>query len=157
MKTVTEVKVVFTVFEIPLRSIPSFSEFAHPKAKHILDNGSIKASKNPSIILINNNIEPFVTTAVDIFPLIVKSVTIIGKNVFITLLRSFICCAALFISAEHMPITESAMHRVEHMENTILTLLSFKDELKVLKTEITTINSSIEAKLLITSSMPDRR
>ena len=80
---------LFTVFDILERSCPLFSDLTHENERHILIRGSILTTKKPSIMLINSTIELFDTTALDVFPLIIKSATIIGINAFITLQRVF--------------------------------------------------------------------
>lgn len=82
--TVTEVKVVRTIFVIPLRSQAWFADLTEENARQTLTTGSISFNKNSSTKLINNSIEPFVTTALDKFPLSVKTVTITGKKAFVT-------------------------------------------------------------------------
>ena len=79
----------FTVFDILLRSCPPESGLTQEKERHILIRGSILTIKNPSIMFINNIIEPFDTTALDVFPPIISNATIIGTNAFITVQRAF--------------------------------------------------------------------
>ena len=90
VKTVTDEKVVFMVFDIPPKSMSLFSDRAQPNARHILVKGSIKTSKNLSIIFIKRIIDPFVTIAVEILPHIVSNVSIKGIKALIILHKSSI-------------------------------------------------------------------
>lgn len=152
--TVTEVKAVFTVFEIPLKSISLFRELAQPKAKDIFVNGTIKVRRNCSIIVMKNSIELFDTMAVEIVPPIVKRAKIIGINAPIILQSTFMYSVALATNPPQILNTVTEMHRLEQREKAIFTLLSDTDELSELKTEISIISTRIDAKFLITPSMP---
>lgn len=89
IKTVTEVNVFFTVLVIPLKSNSLFSDRTQAKERLILISGIIQISKKPSTMLINSIIDPFETTALEILPLIVIRVSIMGMKAFITLHKIF--------------------------------------------------------------------
>ncbi len=153
----TEVKVVLTVFEIPLTSQQLANDFTQPNAKHILISGSIKASKKPSTTLINKITELLITTALDILPLMVNKLIIIGIKLFITLHKSFIYNEAFEAKVLQIFKTVIATQRVEQIEKVLLTLVSEREELSVLKIEITIIKAKIEAKPFKTVFKPEER
>ena len=153
----TDVKVVFKVFEIPPKSISPFSDFAQPKARHIFVIGSINTIKNLSTTFMKSTIEPFVMIAVEIPPLIVKSTSIKGINAPIILHRIFIYSEALVTSEPHMLKTVIAMHNVEQRDKILDILLLFSAPQSVLKIDIIMIRARIDAKPFTTTFIPDIR
>ena len=155
--TVTDVKVVLIVLEIPLKSISLFIDFEQPKARHIFVRGIIKAIKNPSIMLINKSIEPFEMIAVEIFPLIVSNASISGVKALIIEHKIFIYSVALVTIIPQMLNTAIEIHSVEHIEKTSWRLLFEKEELRECKIDIMIIKTSMDAKLLITTFKPETK
>lgn len=153
--TVTDVKVVFTVLEIPLKSSSPLKERAQPNAKEMLVSGTIKDSKKFSTILMNSSIEPFETTAADRLPSIVNKDIIMGKNALIILQRIFIYSRAFEAKPPHMLNTVIEMQRLEQSEKTKLIPLSEMLALNALKIEIRIINTRTETKLFNTKPIPD--
>jgi len=153
--TVTDVNVVLTVFEIPLTSQQLFKHLTHPNAKHILISGSINESKKVSTTLMNNMKELFITTALDIFPLIVSVLIIIGIKLFITLHKSFIYAAVFDAKALQTFKTVIEIQRAEQMEKILLALVSDKELLRILNIEIMIIKAKIEANSFKTVFIPE--
>ena len=149
-KTVTEVKVVFSVFVIPLKSNSPFRLLAQPKARHMLVRGSIKAKRKLSTIFINSSIEPFETIAAEILPPIVNIARIIGTNAPIMLQSSFMYSPAFVTKPLQMLNTVIEIHRLEQREKTSPTPVSDNDALRVLNTEIKIISTRTEEKLFNT-------
>ena len=83
-KTVTDVNVFLTSFEIVPNSIPP-SAFIQLNIRQRLTSGSINATKKPSTTEINNTIDAFVIPAELILPPIICNDAIIGANEVITL------------------------------------------------------------------------
>ena len=84
VKTVTEVNVVLTSFEIPPNSMPPMA-LTQPNIRQRLTRGSIKVIKKFSTKEINKTIEAFEIVAEVIFPLKICKPTIIGAKALITL------------------------------------------------------------------------
>ena len=84
IKTVTDVNVVLTSFEIPLNSMPPIA-LIQLNIRDKLTSGSINTSKKPSTKEINKTMEEFDTVADDIFPLTSCKLIIIGAKALITL------------------------------------------------------------------------
>lgn len=151
-KTVTEEKVFFTVFDMPLKSNPCPAPLMHAKDKHILISGSIKTIKNPSTKFIINNIAPLIMAALEMLPLIVKSAIIIGMNDFITPHKIFKYSQVITVICWHTVNTATEMQRVEQRESILLTpAVQEERELNML---IMIINDRIAPKLLSTLSIP---
>ena len=153
----TEVKVVFIVFETPPKSRSELIDLAQPKARHIFVNGSMNTSRNFSIILINSIIEPFVTIAVDILPPIVNKAIIKGINALITLHNISMYEAVLDTRELQILNTVSAIQRVEHKENAWEAALLLTAPQRVVNIEIIIIKVRIVAKLFMTMFIPERK
>ena len=148
--TVTEVKAVLIVFEIPLRSRSVFIERAQPNAKEIFANGIIEESKKLSTIFINKSMEPFDTIAADMLPPIVKSAIIMGINAPIILQRIFMYSVAFNINPPQILKTVTDIQRLEHSEKTKFTPEFDKEELSALNIEIKINNINTDAKFFKT-------
>ena len=86
---VTEVNVVLINFDIPPTSLPP-TDLTQLNAIQILTSGSMQVISKASVIEINNIIAPLLIAAVDIFPLIICIVAIIGAKDDIALQRIFV-------------------------------------------------------------------
>lgn len=88
MKTVTPVKVFFSVFEMPLKSYCQPKDLMIAKPIHMLTIGSIKANKNLSTTDIKRTNEAFAIPPLVIFPVIIYNVAIKGAKHSIILHRA---------------------------------------------------------------------
>ena len=155
-KTVTEVKVVFSVFEIPLK-LPPPSGLMQAKDIQSFTRGSINPTKNASINDISTSISVFKTTALEILPFIMLSVVISGTNAFITLDRVFRYEPTVLESEIQTLNTVSVTTRIEHIENDFFNA-SFVNELaRVEKIDDMISKISIPENTLITSSTLAKR
>ena len=91
---VTEVNVVLMSLEIPPNSIPPI-DLTQLKTIQILTSGSIHATNKTSVREINNTIAPLLIAAVDIFPLSICIVAIIGAKDDIVLQRILVYAVTL--------------------------------------------------------------
>ena len=94
--TVTEIKVVLMVLEIPLKSQSPHTDLIHPNVRQIFANGSINESKNVSIKLINSRVDAFITTAPEVCPPSSIVAVIIGAKEVIILHSALIYSSVLF-------------------------------------------------------------
>lgn len=155
-KTVTEVKVVFNVFEIPLK-LPPPSGLMQAKDIQSFTRGSIKPTKNASINDISTSISVFKTTALERLPFIMLSVVISGTNAFITLDSVFKYEPTVLESEIQTLNTVSVTTRIEHIENDFFNA-SFVNELaRVEKIDDMISKISIPENTLITSSTLAKR
>ena len=152
VNTVTEVKVVFSVFDIPLKLFP-LRGFIHEKDIQSLIIGKSMLTINVSTRAINTIIRVFDTTALEMFPFIMFKVVISGTNAFIMLQRAL----KYEVTDLHKEIqilnTVSDSVKIEQMENALLidSLEKASDsDVKIVEHIISTITP---ANILTTSSI----
>ena len=88
VKIITEVNVVFMVFDTPWKFAPP-SGLIQEKDKQIFTSGKSDTTKKLSIIAMNKDIEVAVTAALAIFPFIMLNMLIRGRKAFTTLHIAF--------------------------------------------------------------------
>ena len=155
-KTVTEVKTVFTVFEMPLKSMQLLRDFTHPNARHIYTIGNKNFNKNSSIIRINSIIEPFVITALEILPLKVIVAIIMGIKAVETLHSVSMNVYVVAASEAQILKTANEVVSVEHIEK-VLSSVPFVEFERELNSASTSKRASREEKQLSTLTRPDNK
>lgn len=154
-KTLTEVKAVFIVLDIPLRLHPPIG-LTIEMVRQDLTSGIRQTTKNPSTKVIASTEIAQLVVVLDIAPDIIPIVLIKGKKAFITLHNVLIY--ALVNSAR--PTQEWKIviekHRVEHSLKALFNA-ELERELQIEdKAQVTIISVNIETKLRATLSTPEK-
>lgn len=155
-KTVTEVKVVFNVFEIPLK-LPPPRGFMQANDIHSFTSGSIKPTKKASINEISTSINVFKTTALEMFPFIMLSVVIKGANAFITCDSVFKYDPTVLEREIQTLNTVSVTTRIEHIENDFFNASFVSEFARVEKIDDMISKINIPENTLTTSSTLAKR
>ena len=115
---VTEVKEFLISLDIPANSMPPIY-LIELNTKQIFISGSIHETNNTSVSAIKRTIAPLPIAAVDIFPLSICIVAIIGANDDIAFIKILEYVVTFVAKDAHTLNTYIVMHSVEHDVNAI--------------------------------------
>lgn len=157
IKTVTPVKAFFNDLEIPEKSSWPPKAFITAKQIQISIIGSINATKNSSIKAINKSIEVLETALLEMLPLIMYIVVMIGTKASITLQRAVMYSETNSVRLLQTLRIVKHVHKAEVRENELLIKSDDKESLNILKIEAINKTISMEKKLFIVEFNPKNK